>query len=157
MRKLVMGCMVAALAILSAPFEARVPASEPSKTPTATPKPRTELGIASWYGEEFQGNATASGEIYDMNGLTAAHRGLPLGTRVKVTNLRNNRWLVLKVNDRGPFIPGRFLDVSMGAAKRLGFYGAGTTLVQLEVISYPKGYSEDDLWNESQTAAPELE
>lgn len=143
MRKLVLGCVVALLVALTAPSEARTPASETSDTP-ATPIVKAELGIASWYGEQFQGNPTASGEIFDMNGLTAAHRELPLGTKVKVTNLRNNRSLILRVNDRGPFIPGRSLDVSMAAAKRLGFLGSGLALVQIEVVSYPRGYASEE-------------
>ena len=139
MRKLVMGCAVAALVALSAPSVASPPASATSDAPVP-PITKGERGIASWYGEECQGNLTANGEIYDINGLTAAHRELPLGTKVKVTNLRNNRTIVLRVNDRGPFTPGRFLDVSMAAAKQLGFLGSGTALVEVEIVSYPKGY-----------------
>ena len=76
-----------------------------------------------------------------MNGFTAAHPSLPLGSRIKVTNLKNHRSLVLRVNDRGPHMPGRFLDVSKAAAQRLGFLGSGTAKVRLRTISYPKGYS----------------
>jgi len=107
--------------------------------------PSNEVGTASVYSEELDGNPTANGEIYDMNGLTAAHRTLPLGTKVKVTNLRNKRSLVLRINDRGPFIPGRILDVSMAAARRLGFGDAGLALVRVRVLSYPKGYHPPDV------------
>jgi rare lipoprotein A len=96
-----------------------------------------ELGLASWYGEECQGNPTASGEVFDMNGFTAAHRSLPLGTKLKVTNLRNNRSLVVTVNDRGPFVAHRILDVSKAAAYRLGFMASGLAVVRAEVISLP--------------------
>jgi len=146
MRKLVIGCAVAALVALS-------PRTEASPTPSVkrvaqivpqtTQEVVSELGFASWYGEEFQGSPTASGEVFDMNGLTAAHRSLPLGTKLKVTNLRNNRSLVVRVNDRGPFIQSRFLDLSMAAAKKLGFFGAGVARVRAEVVSYPKSYMVD--------------
>jgi rare lipoprotein A len=152
MRKLALGWMVTFLVSVSTPTEARIPASDANQDP-ASSLAKGELGIASWYGEEFQGNETASGEAFDMNGLTAAHRDLPLGTLVKVTNMGNNRSLALRVNDRGPFIPGRFLDVSMAAAKRLGFLGSGLALVQVEVISYPKGYTSEGAWRPPQAAA----
>ena len=97
--------------------------------------------MASWYGEEFEGNSTANGETYDSNGLTAAHRTLPLGTKLKVTNLGNNRSIVVRINDRGPFVHNRFLDVSMAAARVLGFMGSGLAKVRTEVISYPRGYT----------------
>jgi rare lipoprotein A len=143
MKKLVMGITVATLVILSARTEARpadAVALAGSVAPKVTKRIISEMGWASWYGEEFHGNPTASGEIYDMNGLTAAHRTLPLGTKIKVTNVKNQRSLVVRVNDRGPFFHDRFLDVSMAAAKKLGFFGAGVALVQAEVISYPKSF-----------------
>jgi rare lipoprotein A len=98
-----------------------------------------EVGLASWYGEESQG-VTASGELYDMMKLTAAHRTLPLGSKIKVTNLKNNRSLVLRVNDRGPNVIGRLLDVSKEAAERLGFIHAGKARVKITVVGYPKGH-----------------
>jgi rare lipoprotein A len=102
-----------------------------------------EVGIASWYGKEFHGRRTANGEIYDMNGLSAAHRTLPLGTVVNVTNMQNGRSVQLKVNDRGPFVSGRVLDLSYGAANRLGIVGAGTGRVMIDVVSLaaPRGAS----------------
>lgn len=142
MKRVVMGCAVAVLVVISAHTEA-----SPSRSFTLAtydpPKISKQLmgdqGLASWYGEECEGNPTASGEVYDMNELTAAHRTLPMGTRLKVTNLRNNRSLVVTVNDRGPFIHNRLLDVSKEAAWKLGFMGSGLALVRTEVVSYPKG------------------
>jgi rare lipoprotein A (peptidoglycan hydrolase) len=136
MRNLVLGCAVAALVALSAQSEARPQASFERVIPP-TPKPSYQVGVASWYGPECQGNQTANGEIFDMNGLTAAHRKLPLGTIIRVTNLKNNTSLVLRVNDRGPYIQGRVLDVSMAAARYLGFLGAGLTPVRIETFSPP--------------------
>lgn len=98
---------------------------------------KTQFGVASWYGPEFQGLPTASGQPFNMQGMTCAHRKLPLGTHVRVTNLLNGRNLVLEVTDRGPFVGKRVLDVSMAAAKRLGFMGQGVTPVRIQVLSYP--------------------
>jgi rare lipoprotein A len=96
-----------------------------------------EVGVASWYGEDFHGNPTANGEVYDMNGLTAAHRELPMGTRVRITNLLNRKSVTVRINDRGPAIPGRMIDVSMAAAKNLGFLRAGLAPVQMEIVKTP--------------------
>ena len=93
-----------------------------------------EIGIASWYGKKFQGNLTASGEIYDMGLMTAAHRALPLPTFVKVTNLENGKKTVVKVNDRGPFHDDRLIDLSYAAAVELGFHEEGLTTVVVEAI-----------------------
>ena len=92
-------------------------------------------GVASWYGGEFHGRPTSSGEVYDMYQLTCAHNTLPLGTVVMVTNLENGRTLELKVNDRGPFVKERILDVSYAAAQMLRMWEKGTALVKVEVIS----------------------
>lgn len=92
-----------------------------------------QVGTASWYGDYFQGKTTASGEPYDMNDLTAAHPSLPLGTRIKVTNLRNGRAVILRVNDRGPVVDGRIIDVSYGAAQILGMSGTGVQRVRLDL------------------------
>ena len=95
-----------------------------------------ETGIASWYGFETyrqkDGHMTANGEAFDPNGLNAAHKYLPLPTFVKVTNLENRRSIILRVNDRGPFVEGRIIDLSAGAARKLGFYDKGTTRVLVE-------------------------
>lgn len=94
----------------------------------------TETGIASWYGPGFHGRATANGETYDQNALTAAHRTLPMPSMVRVTNLDNGRQLVLKVNDRGPFAHNRIVDVSRRAAQLLGFEQQGTARVRVEIM-----------------------
>jgi len=99
-----------------------------------------QIGVASWYGQEFQGNTTASGEIFDSNAFTAAHLTLPFGTTIRVTNLKNNKNILLRVNDRGPHIGRRLIDVSWAAARRLGFVHSGTTPVRVEVVTYPKWF-----------------
>jgi len=93
-----------------------------------------ETGIASWYGPGFHGGKTASGEKYDQNEMTAAHRTLQMPSLVRVTNLGNGRSVVVRVNDRGPFVKGRIMDVSGGAAKLLGMVGTGTARVKLELL-----------------------
>lgn len=91
------------------------------------------VGMASYYGKEFHGRKTASGEIYDMYKLTAAHRTLPFGTRVKVINLENGRSVVVRINDRGPFEKGRIIDLSFEAARRVGI--GGTAKVKLVILN----------------------
>jgi rare lipoprotein A len=93
-----------------------------------------QYGIASWYGRDFHGKPTSSGEIYDMYQLTCAHKTLPLGTTVMVTNMENGKSLELKVNDRGPFVKERIIDLSYAAAKILGMWEKGTAYVKVEVI-----------------------
>jgi rare lipoprotein A len=92
-------------------------------------------GIASWYGSKFHGRRTSSGETYDMYALTAAHRSLPLPTYVRVTNLDNDREIVVRVNDRGPFHEDRIIDLSYGAALKLGFANSGTARVRVRALS----------------------
>ena len=96
-----------------------------------------QTGIASWYGPGFHGKRTANGEIYDQNALTAAHRSLPLGTQVMVTNLKNGRAIEVRINDRGPFVEERVIDLSLAAAKSIGVYAPGTAPVRIEVLSAP--------------------
>jgi rare lipoprotein A len=109
--------------------------------PAARPGPAgavardVQVGIASWYGPGFHGRQTASGQRYDMYAMTAAHRSLPFGTRVQVTNLENMRSVVLTINDRGPFIDGRIVDVSKRAAQQLGFERQGKARVSLQVLA----------------------
>lgn len=93
-----------------------------------------QMGTASWYGEDFLGKPTASGEPYNMYDLTAAHPTLPLGTYVKVTNLRNRRTVVVRINDRGPVVEGRIIDVSYSAAKVLKFHTSGVQRVRLDIV-----------------------
>lgn len=95
-----------------------------------------EIGIASWYGKKFHGRLTSNGETYDMHGLTAAHKSLPLPTYVKVTNLDNRKHTILRVNDRGPFHDDRVIDLSYKAALELGFADKGTAPVVVEAIDH---------------------
>lgn len=140
MRNLLMSCTVAALVALSGQSQARVPARyRPVQSASFVPLTWTEVGLSSWYGSESAGK-TASGEQYDMNKLTAAHRTLPFNSRIRVTNLKNGRAITLRINDRGPNVRGRLLDVSKAAAERLGFVGSGRTPVRVTVVRYPKGY-----------------
>ena len=97
-----------------------------------------QVGTASWYGEDFDGKTTASGEPYNMYDLTAAHFTLPLGTFVQVTNLRNGRSVVVRINDRGPIIPGRIIDLSYGAAQALHMSKRGLQRVRLDVVPVPE-------------------
>lgn len=91
-------------------------------------------GMASWYGEAFQGRRTSSGEPYDMYAMTAAHRTLPIPTYVEVTNLENGRTAVVRINDRGPFHDGRIIDLSYAAARKLGVVGPGTARVRVRAL-----------------------
>lgn len=91
-------------------------------------------GVASWYGPGFHGRRTANGEVYDQYELTAAHRTLPLGTRIKVTNERTGKFVVVRINDRGPFIKGRVVDLSRGAAKVIGLTATGVAPVKVSVV-----------------------
>jgi len=102
--------------------------------PSPQPTTVTLTGRASWYGEAHQGRITASGERYDMHALTAAHRSLPFGTRLRVVNLNNDRSVEVRVNDRGPVISGRILDLSYGAARALAALQAGVIPVRITVL-----------------------
>ncbi len=101
--------------------------------------PYYEVGIASWYGPGFQGNRTSNGEVYDMYGISAAHKTLPFGTIVKVVELDTGRSVVVRINDRGPFIEGRIIDLSKGAAEKLGIVDKGITHVGLRIVRWPAG------------------
>ncbi|MBL8251957.1 MAG: septal ring lytic transglycosylase RlpA family protein [Candidatus Competibacter sp.] len=94
----------------------------------------SQIGTASWYGPGFHGRPTASGERFNQNQMTAAHRRLPLGTRVKVTNLQNGRNIEVRINDRGPYRGGRIIDLSKAAAKRLAMHSSGVARVRVETI-----------------------
>jgi rare lipoprotein A len=104
------------------------------EAPILRPADTSQYGSASFYGGEFNGRATANGEIFDERELTAAHRTLEFGTRVRVTNLANTRSVVVTVNDRGPFVRGRVIDLSRRAAQVLGFVDRGTARVRLEAV-----------------------
>jgi rare lipoprotein A len=106
----------------------------PRKTNSPSSKSKGyQVGTASWYGEQFQGKQTASGEPFDMHDFTAAHPSLPLGTFVKVTNLRNGKAVVVRINDRGPVVDGRIIDVSYNAARALDFKDRGVQTVRLDL------------------------
>lgn len=108
--------------------------------PPAPPEPgRPQTGVASWYGPGFHGHATTSGEIYDQHGLTAAHPSLPLGTVTRVTNLDTGHAVDVRINDRGPFVKGRAIDLSYAAASKIGVVGPGTAPVRIDVIERPPG------------------
>ena len=110
------------------------PAQKPTPEPTQ-PSGRVQSGLASWYGARHQGHPTASGERFNKNALTAAHRTLRMGTRVRVTNIRNGRSVIVRINDRGPFgSKKRIIDVSEAAARKLGIIDAGVARVRLEVV-----------------------
>ncbi|MCA9782057.1 MAG: septal ring lytic transglycosylase RlpA family protein [Calditrichaeota bacterium] len=94
-------------------------------------------GTSSWYGKQFHGRPTASGEIFNQDDMTAAHRSLPLGTWVQVTNMANGHKAEVKINDRGPFVGDRVLDCSRAAARRLAFINQGTTEVEIRILSLP--------------------
>jgi rare lipoprotein A len=122
-------------------------ACAPKKVPYPPYEPGKEIryretGIASWYGEDFHGKKTANGETYDMHAMTAAHRTLPFGTRVRVTNLGNRSQTEVRINDRGPFIPGRIIDLSRSGAKELGMLGPGTARVLVEAVGFAPGAAQ---------------
>jgi rare lipoprotein A (peptidoglycan hydrolase) len=100
-------------------------------------KKKPQIGTASWYGGNFQGKPTASGEPYDMYQFTAAHRELPMGSWLKVTNMRTGKWLIVRINDRGPFVGDRILDLSGSAAEMLDIKARGVGRVKLEVVDEP--------------------
>jgi rare lipoprotein A len=111
-----------------------LPASAAGAKSKAKPTHPFQVGTASWYGEYFDGKPTASGEPYNMYDLTAAHPALPLGSYVRVTNLRNRKSVVVRINDRGPIVPGRIIDLSFGAAHALQMNKAGLQRVRLDII-----------------------
>jgi rare lipoprotein A len=114
----------------SIPVSVRPPVSDGLLRPVQT-------GYASWYGKAHQGRPTTSGERYDMNKYTAAHPALPMGTRLLVTNLRNGRSVTVRVNDRGPFVDGRIVDLSYAAAHEVGAIGEGVVPVRIRVVAMP--------------------
>jgi rare lipoprotein A len=97
---------------------------------------KIKSGLASWYGDMWQGRRTASGRIFDMNEMTAAHKTLPFGSKVKVTDLRNQRSVIVTITDRGAFFPGRVIDLSLAAARQLRMVNTGVDPVRLELLTY---------------------
>ena len=133
---------------VAAPVPQPGPAPQPEPAPPAGPPPPAERqlplpgtfaeeGVASWYGYPFQGRRTSNGEIYNMHEFTAAHRTLPFNAVVRVTNLRNGKHTEVRINDRGPFVANRVIDLSLSAAEALEMVGPGTAPVRLEIISGP--------------------
>jgi len=121
---------------------ASAPRSQPSAATSAT-QSGPMVGVASYYGKQYHGRKTASGERFNMHELTAAHRTLPFGTNLKVTNLANDRSVVVRVNDRGPFKRDRILDVSLEAARRLQMVAAGLARVRIEPLNQPDSRRTD--------------
>lgn len=122
---------------------------------TARHEIRTEgVVVASWYGQEFHGRPTASGERFDMYARTCAHKGLPFGTTLKVTHIANGKAVTCVVNDRGPFVPGRDLDLSYGAAREIGLTGPGTARVSLEYLGRNAAYIREVKYSASGGSGP---
>ncbi len=117
---------------------AQPPRAQDQAAPGSEPWSGEMEGLASWYGADFNGRLTASGEVYDMYEMTAAHKTLPLQTWVKVHNLENDKTAQVRINDRGPFVEGRVIDLSRKAARVLGLRDQGTARVRLEIIKLPK-------------------
>jgi rare lipoprotein A len=116
----------------------------PAPVPDRLGRPvSTEIGLASWYGPPYAGRKGADGRVYDQNAMTAAHLTLPLGTMVRVTNLTNNESAVVKITDRGPFVRGRIIDLSLAAAKATGVYRAGVAKVKVEAFAAPARVNAD--------------
>jgi rare lipoprotein A len=111
--------------------------------PSENPSYREE-GIASWYGPDFHGRLTANGEVFDMHSITAAHPTLPIPSYARVTNLENHRSIIVRINDRGPYARGRIIDLSIGAANALGFYGDGLARVRVEYVGRAPLEGSDD-------------
>jgi rare lipoprotein A len=140
------------------------PPPPPSQTPTQPPAPEptepaessrnqrpghslyTQEGYASWYGPGFHNRRASNGEVFDMNAMTAAHRDLPLNSVVRVTNTQTGHSVVVRITDRGPFVPNRIIDLSMGAAKAVDVWRPGTALVKLEVLSAPAPIDHGGRW-----------
>ena len=130
------------------PFQAKQNKEKPKKEKknsksknqlSYNPKKTVYRGISSYYGHKFHGKLTANGEIFDMYGVSAAHKEFPFDTMLRVTNEDNGKSLIIRINDRGPYVGGRILDCSFGAAKKLGFVGEGTTTVKIEILEWGKG------------------
>ena len=147
------------------PIAASVPASEPAEdrdsrelstspsreeevheTSTGKKALLVETGLASWYGAPYNHRRSSNGDVYNMHAMTAAHRTLPLGTTVRVTNLKTGHSAVVQITDRGPFVAGRILDLSQAAAKKVDVWGAGVTTVRMEVLHTPAPLDHGGRW-----------
>jgi rare lipoprotein A len=127
-------------------------ASPPATVPNPAPSTIIETGLASWYGAKHQGKRTANGEIFDQKKFTAAHRTLPWGSIVKVTNLDNGKSVEVRINDRGPFTKGRIIDLSRAAARAVGMVESGVSPVRMELLS-PRGMSSELVLQNSQSTS----
>lgn len=131
----------------AAPSGPTVTANSPELEIPADTKPLlVETGIASWYGAPYHNRRASNGEVYDMHAMTAAHRTLPLGSIVRVTNLESKQSTVVRITDRGPFIEGRIVDLSQAAAQKVGMLQKGTVQVELEVLKTPVPLSNGGRW-----------
>jgi len=130
MRRVVEVLALSALLLLVFSLEACAKKNRPAEIERGA----AQEGMASWYGKEFHGRPTASGERFDMHALTAAHPTLPFGARVRVTNLANGKSVTVRVNDRGPFTKGRIIDLSYAAAREIGIIESGTARVRVEIL-----------------------
>ncbi len=129
------------------PTEQAPPTPFPQRAPQSRrPVLHSQIGIASWYGAPYHNAREADGQIYNQNGMTAAHRTLPMGTLVRVTNLSNRKSVVVTIADRGPFVPGRILDLSRAAAIKIGVWRTGTARVRIDVLRYPSSVSQGGRW-----------
>lgn len=136
--------LTAAIALSGCARKTRAHVPVPAAAPAPARIGATETGMASWYGEPYNGRRAASGEIYDMEKLTAAHRSLPFNTWVEVTDLDNGKQVEVRINDRGPFVGGRIIDLSHAAARSLNMLGAGVARVRLKIIPVPASDSDPE-------------
>jgi rare lipoprotein A len=134
------------------PYEVNGDRYEPLRKEEARPG-YTEEGVASWYGKDFHGRRTSNGEVYDMYGRTAAHKTLPLGVYVKVTNLGNGREAIARINDRGPFVKNRIIDLSYTLAKELEIVAAGTAPVRVEALGFRETEAGRVFWRQPKSYA----
>ncbi len=137
--------------ITSAPPEPPPPPHEPAQAPLLSVPPNaipllTETGLASWYGPPYHNRQSSNGEIYDMNAMTAAHRTLPLNSIVRVTNLQTSSSTLVRITDRGPFVDGRIIDLSLAAAKAVDVWRPGTARVKVEVMESPLPLDHGGRW-----------
>src|SRR5262245_9100566 len=162
MRTLLWCLLITGLVASCTKRSAAPPSTAPSSSPDAMPAPRLRIqyGLASWYGRERHGRRTASGDIFDSNRLVAAHRTAPFGTYALVTNLANGRTVQVRINDRGPAVAGRVVDLSYAAARQLDMVHVGITRVKVELLAVPlSGYpqSQENLPEPSESPIYEVE
>jgi rare lipoprotein A len=124
---------------ITAPKKEKKKSDKQNKTPSFNKSKMVYKGISSYYGPKFHGKLTANGEIFDMYGVTAAHKEFPFNTVTRVTNENNGKSLIIRINDRGPYVGDRILDCSFGAAKKLGFVSEGTAPVKIEILKWGDG------------------